>query len=112
DVVLNDAVVRFVFPDAVECRLVDAEPETRHGLDLARLFVLDGQGHDRSVRRDRLDDQVVVLRGRVVLGNSPDAGERAWPRNDPELVLLLEPGAERRELRDRLPRIVVVSALD
>src|SRR5690606_39104109 len=90
DVVLKNPVVFLVRPDAVERRFVDAEAEPGHDVGFSAFFALDGNPHRRAVRRDRLDDQVVVLRGRVLLRYSPDAGELAGPRDDPQLVLLLE----------------------
>src|SRR5690606_29490743 len=110
DAVLDDAVVLLVRPNAVEGGLVHPETELRDALRLARLLADDGAPDGRAVRRDRLDDQVVVLRGRVVLRDAPDAGKLPGPRYDPQLVLLLELRAQRSELRDRVPRLVVVAA--
>src|SRR5690606_37928153 len=82
DAGLNDAVVLLVRPDAVEGRLVHPEAELRDALRLAVLLVDDREPHGRAVRGDRLDDQVVVLRGRIVFRDPPDAGKLARPRHD------------------------------
>src|SRR5690606_7292414 len=100
DVVLNDAVVALVFRDAAKGLLVDAQTPARDLAHFPILLVADRQREGCAVRRDRLDDQVEVLRLRILVGHAPDAGELAGPRHDAELVLALERGAHRAPLAD------------
>src|SRR5690606_1201201 len=112
DRVLDDSVVLLVRGDAAEGRLVDADTPARDVAHAAVLLVADRQRQPRAVGRDRLDDQVEILRGRILVRDAPDAGELSGPGDDAQLVLPLERGTQRAELPNGFAGRVVIAPLE
>jgi hypothetical protein len=99
DVLLDDAVVALVGRDALVGCLVDAQPPASDRGRAPVLLVADRNRERRAVRRDRLDDQVIVAPRRALGRLAPDTAALTGPRHDPA-ESLLEPPLEAAQLAD------------
>lgn len=109
-VVFDDAVVLLVAAHGIERGLVHTHAPGIDDLGLAGFLAADGHAQSFTARIHGLDDQVVVARILVDIGNAPHPGALTRPVDDLDDELLRQSAAKLCESLDRLLRCIGIVA--